>query len=96
MGEIQVLQSDLVPLLKDSSGKREDALLLDLILRLVVNLTNPEILLFREELPQDKTARNHYLQLQSHRQASFESAVDEVLVYSILYLYNMHHYPWYV
>ena len=77
MGEIQVLQSDLVPLLKDSSEKREDAVLLDLILRLVVNLTNPEILLFREELPEDKTARNHYLQLQSHRQVSFESAVDE-------------------
>ena len=70
LGEIQVLQSDLVPLLKDSSTKREDAVLLDLVLRLVVNLTNPEILLFREELPEDKTARNFYLQLQSHRQAS--------------------------
>ena len=72
MGEIQVLQSDLVPLLKDSSEKKEDAVLLDLILRLVINLTTPEILLYREEVPEDKTARNHYLQLQSHRQASLK------------------------
>ena len=70
LGEIQVVQSDLVPLLRDSIEKSEDAVLFDLILKLVVNLTNPELLLFREEVPVDKTARNHYLQIQSHRQAS--------------------------
>ncbi len=46
----------------------DDDVLLDMLLRLLVNLTNPELLLFREELPEDKVMRNYYLQLQSHRQ----------------------------
>jgi hypothetical protein len=33
-------------------------------LRLLVNLTNPELLLFKEELPEDKETRNYYLQIQ--------------------------------
>lgn len=38
LGEIQVVQSDLLPLLRDHSG---DAELFDLVLRVLVNLTNP-------------------------------------------------------
>ena len=79
LGEIQVLQSDLIPLIKDATKRQADAELLDLVLRLVVNLTNPEILLFREELPEDKATRNYYLQLQAHRQAYKEAFVDEAL-----------------
>ncbi len=38
--------------------------LFDVTLRLLVNLTNPELLLFKEELPEDKETRNYYLQIQ--------------------------------
>ena len=50
-----------------------------MVLRLLVNLTNPELLLFREELPEEKTTRNYFLQLQQHRQAYKEAFVDEDL-----------------
>ena len=40
------------------------------ILSQQVNLTSPEILLFTEEMPEDKTMRNYYLQLQTHRMVS--------------------------
>lgn len=39
-----------------------------------VNLTSPELVLFREEMPEDKTMRNYYLQLQSFRQVTDLSA----------------------
>jgi timeless len=44
--------------------------LFDVTLRLLVNLTNPELLLFKEELPEDKETRNFYLQIQTQRQVS--------------------------
>jgi len=40
-------------------------------LRLLVNLTNPELLLFKEELPEDKETRNYYLQIQVEFQTYF-------------------------
>ena len=36
--------------------------------RLLVNLTNSELLLFKEEIPEDKETRNYYMQIQTHRQ----------------------------
>ncbi len=77
LGEIQVVQSDLVPLLRHHSEGDEE--LFDMVLRLMVNLTNPELLLFREELPEDKVMRNYYLQLQAHRQKYKQAFVDESL-----------------
>lgn len=74
LGELGVLKSDLVPLLREHSNNRE---LFDVTLRLLVNLTNPEILLFREELPEDKERRNYYLQIQTQRQGYKAAFVDE-------------------
>ncbi len=69
LGQIQVLQSDLLPLLKlKDSDSGQDPELFDMVLRVLVNLTNPELLLFREELPEEKVTRNYYMQLQGHRQ----------------------------
>ncbi len=51
--------------LRHHSGDED---LFDMVLRLLVNLTNPELLLFREELPEDKVMRHYYLEMQSHRQ----------------------------
>ena len=64
LGQIEVVQSDLIPLIRDN---KNDPDLFQLVLRLLVNLTNPEILLFREELPEDKVTRKYYLELQAHR-----------------------------
>ena len=62
----------MIPLLRDYSDEEE---LFDLVLRLLVNLTGPELLLFREELPADKITRNHFIELQTHRQA-YKKAFD--------------------
>ena len=51
---LAVGKSDLLPILRDHSNNRE---LFDVTLRLLVNLTNPELLLFKEELPEDKETR---------------------------------------
>jgi len=59
------VQSDLIPILRTHA---DDAEVFDMVLRLLVNLTSPELLLFREELPEDKATRNFFLQMQAHRQ----------------------------
>lgn len=41
----------------------DDSELFDLILRLMVNLTNPTLLFFREDLPKDGAGRRTYLDL---------------------------------
>ena len=65
LGQIGVVKSDLLPILREHSS---DLDLFDMVLRLVVNLTSPELLLFRQELPEDKTTRNYFIQLQRFRQ----------------------------
>eukprot|EP00092_Neocalanus_flemingeri_P015916 GFUD01017233.1.p1 GENE.GFUD01017233.1~~GFUD01017233.1.p1 ORF type:complete len:1724 (+),score=585.73 GFUD01017233.1:81-5252(+) len=76
LGEMGVVKSDLVLILRDHSNHRE---LFDVTLRLLVNLTNPELLLFKEELPEDKETRNFYLQIQNQRQDYKEAFVDQEL-----------------
>ncbi|CAH1999400.1 unnamed protein product [Acanthoscelides obtectus] len=44
---------------------------------LIVNLTTPALILFDEEVPTDKTARNHYLQMEEHLQSYKEAFVDD-------------------
>ncbi|KAH6930842.1 hypothetical protein HPB50_019728 [Hyalomma asiaticum] len=66
LGRIQVLKTDLLPLLKFYA---DDDRLFDVIIRLLVDLTNPAILLYKEELPVEKFARNNYLEIVSHLQS---------------------------
>ncbi|XP_068209920.1 protein timeless homolog [Palaemon carinicauda] len=80
LGETRVVQTDLIPMIRDHS---EDAELFDVIIRLLVNLTNPVILLFREELPEEKVTRQQYLHLLSQQQAYKEAFVEEK-VWSVL------------
>ena len=68
LGEIGVVKSDLLPILREYSSDED---LFDMVLRLVVNLSSPELLLFRQELPEDKITRNYFLQLQRFRQGLF-------------------------
>ncbi|PSN55765.1 Protein timeless [Blattella germanica] len=83
LGEGKILQSDLLPILKDHW---ENADMFDVVLRspfmerrtkLLVNLTNPALLLYREELPAEKTSRNFYLQIISHLQSYKEAFCDD-------------------
>lgn len=76
LGDLGVVKSDLLPILRDHSNNRE---LFDVTLRLLVNLTNPELLLFKEELPEDKETRNYFLQIQNHRQIYKEAFIDQPL-----------------
>ncbi|XP_045618399.2 protein timeless homolog [Procambarus clarkii] len=80
LGETRVLQTDLLPLIRDHSHEGE---LFDIIIRLLVNLTNPVLLLFREELPEEKVTRQQFLQLITHQQGYKESFIDEK-VWSVL------------
>ncbi|KAH7946187.1 hypothetical protein HPB49_021226 [Dermacentor silvarum] len=66
LGRIQVLKTDLLPLLKFYP---DDDSLFDVIIRLLVDLMNPAILLYKEELPVEKFARNNYLEIVSHLQS---------------------------
>lgn len=76
LGNIGVVSTDLIPLLREYSNDEE---LFDLVLRLLVNLTGPELLLFREELPEEKVTRNYFIELQTYRQKYKQSFIDEKL-----------------
>lgn len=51
--------------------------------RLLVNLTNPALLLYREEVPVERTARHNYLQILSHLQYYKEEAFTKVETWQV-------------
>lgn len=65
-----MLQTDLLPMIMHHTGEDEQS---DVLLRLLVNLTNPALLLYREELPKDGPGRRNFLELieilQGYKQA---------------------------
>lgn len=60
LGTGKVLQTDLLPLVISTTDEDEMS---DVLLRLLVNLTNPTLLLYREELPKDGPNRRIFLHL---------------------------------
>ena len=56
-----VVTNDLIFILKDHCADEKE--LFDVLLRLLCNLTNPAILLFKEEIPSDKHKKVLYLEL---------------------------------
>ena len=60
IGHKKVIQTDLLPMLVNYC---DDPELSDVLLRLLVNLTNPTLLFFREDLPKDGAGRRTYLDL---------------------------------
>lgn len=44
---------------------------------MLVNLTTPALILWSDELPTDKTARNHFIQIEEHLQNYKEAFADE-------------------
>ena len=80
LGHAQILQNDLVPILKEY---KDDKNLFDTILRLLVNLTQPAVLCFNGHVPEDKTTRNHYMDvvgiLQQYKQVTCSDGNRSVL-----------------
>ncbi|XP_042877504.1 protein timeless homolog [Penaeus japonicus] len=76
LGDTRVMQTDLIPIVREHS---QDGELFDVTLRLLVNLTNPVLLLFREELPEEKVTRQQFLHLVSQQQGYKEAFVEEKL-----------------
>ncbi|XP_047983993.1 protein timeless homolog isoform X2 [Leguminivora glycinivorella] len=54
-----------------------------LLIRLLVNLTNPALLLYREEVPTERTARHNYLQILLHLQYYKEEAFTKVDTWNV-------------
>ncbi|CAH0763660.1 unnamed protein product [Diatraea saccharalis] len=79
-GQTKVLQTDLIPMLVTHWENEE---LFDVTLRLLVNLTNPALLLYREEVPVERTARHNYLQILSHLQSYKEEAFTKVETWNV-------------
>ncbi|CAG0882336.1 unnamed protein product [Darwinula stevensoni] len=75
LGAAGILQSDIIHILIHSYKKKME--LFDVTLRLMVNLTNPSLLLYNEELPEDKAGRNYFLQIVSHLQRCKEAFTNE-------------------
>lgn len=76
LGETKVLQTDLLPLLKNYW---EDDDMFDVVLRLLVNLTTPPLILWNEEVPTEKITRNHYLQIEEHLQNYKQAFTDDAI-----------------
>ena len=70
LGDTRVMQTDLLPILQQHSDNEE---LLQLVVRLMVDLTNPALLLFREELPEEKVTRQQFMQLVRQQQGYKEA-----------------------
>ncbi|CAG0888758.1 unnamed protein product, partial [Cyprideis torosa] len=74
IGSLAVTKTDLIPMFADHWKNEE---LSDVIIRLLVNLTNPPLLLYEEALPEKKLGRHVYLELLSQIQANKAAFVHE-------------------
>nr|XP_058960155.1 protein timeless homolog [Pocillopora verrucosa] len=81
LGYSEVLQNDLVAILKSCSSKEGE--IFDMVIRLMVNLTQPAVLCFENKIPDDKTGQHYYLdlvtQLQAYKEAFTAKEVMSVI-----------------
>ncbi|XP_065170446.1 protein timeless homolog isoform X2 [Atheta coriaria] len=76
LGETKVVQTDLLPLLKNYWEQTD---LFDVLIRLLVNLTTPALMLWNEEVPTERTSRNQYLQIEDHLRLYKQAFTDEAV-----------------
>ncbi|CAH1773613.1 unnamed protein product [Owenia fusiformis] len=76
LGEVQILQNDLIPILKEY---KDDKILVETVLRLMVNLTQPAILCFRNFIPEDKTTRKEFIEVEGILRMYKAAFADEAL-----------------
>ncbi|KAM7422367.1 hypothetical protein PAMA_010430 [Pampus argenteus] len=91
LGASQIIQNDLLPII---TQHRQDKVLFDGCIRLMVNLTQPAMLCFGK-VPDDPVFRHHFLQVTSHLQAYKEAFANES-VFGVLSetLYNLLQLDW--
>ncbi|GFN94793.1 protein timeless homolog [Plakobranchus ocellatus] len=76
LGNAQILQNDLIPMVK---AYHDDKDLFDTVVKLLVNLTQPVISCFNNEIPDEKTLRNNCLEVEGYLQDYKEAFIDEEL-----------------
>lgn len=81
IGHMKLIQTDLLPMLIHHGDNPE---LADVLLRLLVNLTNPTLLFFREDLPKDGAGRRTYLDLIEISQTYKESFATSSSIWEAL------------
>ncbi|KAA3677312.1 timeless, partial [Paragonimus westermani] len=81
LGRLRIVSSDLIPLLRSCTGNR---LLVELVIRLLMNLTQPAIVCFRQEIPKDRDLYGAYVQvddlLKSYKKKWEERSEDDRLL----------------
>jgi timeless len=76
LGSCNLIVNDLVPIMKQHCVTDHE--LFDLVLRLLVSLTNPALLLFKEEMPTERDQKKIFLELIDHL-----FAYKQVLAYDV-------------
>ncbi|KAK4474521.1 hypothetical protein MN116_001668 [Schistosoma mekongi] len=76
LGQLRIVSSDLIPLLRCSSA---NTTLFELVIRLLMNLTQPAIVCFRQEIPKDRDLYSAYLQVDDLLKSCKKDFADEDL-----------------
>lgn len=76
LGHAEIVQSDLLPLIKEYKSDRN---IFDTVIRLLLNLTQPAPLCFGNQIPEDKVLRNYYMEVESILRNYKKAFVDDVL-----------------
>ncbi|KAK6970089.1 protein timeless, partial [Biomphalaria glabrata] len=65
LGHTQILQNDLIPLVK---FYHKDKALFETVIKLLVNLTQPVITCWNNQIPDEKTLRNYCIEVEGYLQ----------------------------
>ncbi|CAL1528352.1 unnamed protein product, partial [Lymnaea stagnalis] len=74
LGHAKIVQKDIIPLVKYYN---KDKTLFETITKLLVNLTQPVITCWNNELPDEKTLRNYCIEVEGYLQDYKEAFIDE-------------------
>nr|CAH8872526.1 unnamed protein product [Trichobilharzia regenti] len=74
LGQLRIVSSDLVPLVRCCS---ENKILFELVIRLLMNLTQPAIICFRQEIPKDRDHYSAFLQVDDLLKSYKKDFADE-------------------
>nr|CDS27480.1 timeless [Hymenolepis microstoma] len=89
LGNMKILVSDLIPLIKVS---KSDPVLFDLAVRLMVSLTQPAVVCFRNEIPSDRDLYAAFMMvdsiLKSYKQAFADEDLFRILAERVEEVFN--------
>ncbi|CAH8581902.1 unnamed protein product [Schistosoma turkestanicum] len=76
LGQLRIVSSDLIPLVRCCNDNKT---LFELVIRLLMNLTQPAIVCFRQEVPKDRDLYSAYLQVDDLLRSYKKDFADEEL-----------------